>query len=225
MGEKGRLVAIWRSWIESWKINSFASTRKIGDINNLLQASNIVLDIEALAIGIVAGIGLAPNPNAELDLFGFAYPYDHTILIWAGAYLLVRRFYPLKPMFFVFLWGFQELVWNLVYFSARYPASLAFGSTQGILQWDKYTIGVAIISILGLWMLRKRITLDWRWSLVIVLFEAIYLLSGVPIVSDRLTNTYIPSNWVWEAAYNIVAMTCYIGMFRERKLPSVEGIA
>ena len=224
MGVRERLVGTWNAWIDSWKIRALTPTHKIDAVENLLQASNIILDLEALAIGIASAVGLTLDPNSQLDLFRFAYPYDHTILIWAVAYLLVRRFYPLKPVFFMFLWGFQELAWNLVYFAARYPASLAWGSTQGIAGWDKYTIGVAVISIMGFWMLRKRITLDWRWSLAFVLFELVYFLSGVPIVNDRLTNNYIPSNWIWEVAYNVIAMTCYIGMFRERRPPSVESV-
>lgn len=192
-----------------------------------MSAANLVLEGEALVFAAVSAVGLRFDPNAELNLFGIAYPYDHTVLIWAVTYLLVKRFYPLKPMYFIFLWGFQELAWNTVYFSARYPASLAWGLAPGIAQWDRYTMALAAVSAVGFLIIRRRLKVNWYWVAGFAVFEVVYFLSGIPIVNDRLAGTYVPSNWVWESVYNVVAMPFYLGMFREKKeqtgVPSMGG--
>jgi hypothetical protein len=193
-------------------------------LTTLNRGLNITFGAEVAVLVAYSALKIAYfGPNAQVDFY-IVYPYCHTVILWGVSYLLVKRFYPIKVLYFVFLWGFEELAWNTAYFLAKYPASLAWGSVMASPEWYRYMLILSLISGLGVLAIRKNLLVDFRWVVGFLMFESVYVVSGAPVVFGSFGQGYTPSNWIWETLYNVLAMMFYLGMFRERVLNPREEV-
>ena len=194
-------------------------------LTTLNRGLNITFGAEVAALVAYSALKIAYfGPNAQIDFLIFN-PYCHTVVLWGVAYVLVKRFYPVKVLYFVFLWGFEELAWNTAYFLAKYPISLAWGSVIASPEWYRYMLVLLVISTLSIFAIGHRMTLNRPWLFGFLGFELVYILAGAPIVYAPFGGGYTPSNWIWETLYNILAMVFYLEIFRERKFSFTSTLA
>lgn len=205
------------------------SARIIWSHHNLVNWSSVVSDFAATIVLVGATWRAALDVNTGFSIF-VAFPYARTVALWMAAYVGVdwamlllkgRRFmWPHKSVYFVALWGFQELIWNIAFFASRWPLPLLHWQSLAVPAWYEYVFFLTpSAAIAALWLRHAgAVRIHWGWFVVLAVFEVGYVLAGVPIEQDVFRGTLDPGNWVWEFGYNLIVLPLYLLIFRERRL-------
>jgi hypothetical protein len=168
---------------------------------------------------IVAAYSFVLN---QVSIFPFysVGPYAFDVVIWGVGYLIAyRKWKSWTPHYFLFLWGWQELTWNFLFFTHHGWLGINFVISGG------NAIGLGTIAMVTFWLGfvpltggfskkgKNRLKIRYKWFVPFLAIAVVYWFAGTPVAYDWLTKTEVDWHWMLEALYNIPALALYYKMF------------
>jgi hypothetical protein len=187
----------------------------------------LAIGIYALATkGVIAKViiiaipqSITFNPLFIKETIIFA-PTAIDMIIWSTAmlFLFFKSFKYLTLPLFAFLFGLDELFWELCYYTSKsnYTLDLHYFIQLGIEKGLPLGLSAFIIGYIAL---KPKINLTFRYEhlskiilFMYIPFAILYILAGVPIINNPFTGINTLSNWTWQEGYNILmlSMMCLI---------------